>query len=388
MKHKTKMGESNRLMSKLEAQLPRRLRPVFTQHVELLRRYVPFHEDGKHYLMMGFDLLRDLALEAGQRLKLGDDIFYLTESEMLKALKGAPIEEGLIEQRKARWAIESRIDLPPILDGDDINALDEPKNFDNDEIIQGAPLSAGQNHGQIRIVQSWQEAVELPRGSILVDPGSDPGWTPQYINASGLIFRSGNALSSGAVVARELGIPALVIDDALDRFVEGELVTIDGREGWVQRRSPEQITLKKETVHFADSWDPEIPHEWEPPPMSRKENIQAGITVGMLAFWVVLFSLLKLIPGWNVFEAGVELFDWLFFPLVGSISSPAFVALLGCWLALFLVVIYRYLTDFRRLNVARERARRLKKERRSLRKGLPRYLTMTRLRKAVRVRSV
>ena len=44
-------------------------RAEFDQRIDLVRRYVAFREDGKDFLMLGYDLLRDLALEAGRRLE-------------------------------------------------------------------------------------------------------------------------------------------------------------------------------------------------------------------------------------------------------------------------------------------------------------------------------
>ena len=47
-------------------------------------------------------------------------------------------------------------------------------------------------------------------GEILIAPSTDPGWTPLFLTAGGLVMEMGGANSHGAVVAREYGIPAVV----------------------------------------------------------------------------------------------------------------------------------------------------------------------------------
>ena len=52
--------------------------------------------------------------------------------------------------------------------------------------------------------------ARLDPGEILVAPSTDPGWTPLFLTAGGLVMEMGGPNSHGAVVAREYGIPAVV----------------------------------------------------------------------------------------------------------------------------------------------------------------------------------
>ena len=71
-------------------------------------------------------------------------------------------------------------------------------------------------------------------GEILVARATDPGWTPLFLKAGGVIMELGGMLSHGAVVAREYGLPAVVnIEGATRRLEDGQLVTIDGQHGVV-----------------------------------------------------------------------------------------------------------------------------------------------------------
>jgi pyruvate,water dikinase len=76
--------------------------------------------------------------------------------------------------------------------------------------------------------------ARLEPGEILVAPSTDPGWTPLFLTAGGLVMEMGGSNSHGAVVAREYGIPAVVgVPDATTRLRSGQLVTVDGAAGSV-----------------------------------------------------------------------------------------------------------------------------------------------------------
>ena len=82
------------------------------------------------------------------------------------------------------------------------------------------------------------EGAALLPGEILVAHAVDPGWTPLFARAGGLVLELGSVLSHGAVVAREYGLPAVVhIDDATERLRTGDEITVDGHRGalWIHR---------------------------------------------------------------------------------------------------------------------------------------------------------
>jgi pyruvate,water dikinase len=77
-------------------------------------------------------------------------------------------------------------------------------------------------------------AAQLAHGEILVVPSTDPGWTPLFLTAGGLIMETGGVMSHGAIVAREYGIPAVVgVTGAAERIRTGQSITADGTTGAV-----------------------------------------------------------------------------------------------------------------------------------------------------------
>jgi pyruvate,water dikinase len=81
--------------------------------------------------------------------------------------------------------------------------------------------------------------AHLEPGEILVAPSTDPGWTPLFLTAGGLVMEMGGANSHGAMVAREYGIPAVVgVPDATRKIAIGQRITVDGAAGTVMIEKP------------------------------------------------------------------------------------------------------------------------------------------------------
>ena len=107
-----------------------------------------------------------------------------------------------------------------------------------DGALVGSPASAGVVTSRARVVLD-PVGAHLEPGEILVAPSTDPGWTPLFLTAGGLVMEMGGSNSHGAVVAREYGIPAVVgVPDATTRITSGQLVTVDGAAGSVQVVEP------------------------------------------------------------------------------------------------------------------------------------------------------
>ena len=99
--------------------------------------------------------------------------------------------------------------------------------------LTGSPASAGTVTAAARVILD-PVGAHLEPGEILVAPSTDPGWTPLFLTAGGLVMEMGGPNSHGAVVAREYGIPAVVgVPDATLRLATGQQITVDGGAGTV-----------------------------------------------------------------------------------------------------------------------------------------------------------
>src|SRR5207247_10903374 len=100
-------------------------------------------------------------------------------------------------------------------------------------MLRGTPASPGSVTGRARVILD-PTGAHLEPGEILVAPSTDPGWTPLFLTAGGLVMEMGGSISHGAVVAREYGIPAVVgVTRASGRIITGQQITVDGSHGIV-----------------------------------------------------------------------------------------------------------------------------------------------------------
>ena len=103
------------------------------------------------------------------------------------------------------------------------------------ETRTGLGCCAGVVRGPVRVVTDPRHA-KLHHGEILVAERTDPGWVMLFPAAAGLVVERGSLLSHSAIVARELGIPAVVSVSGLTRWLkDGDWVELDGASGVVRR---------------------------------------------------------------------------------------------------------------------------------------------------------
>ncbi len=180
------------------------------------------------------ELLRPVGAELAARGLISDpaDIFFLTLPEARRAVAGADLRATVASRRVTFERERTRRYFPRLLlsDGTDAEAALAPASNGG---LRGSPASPGVVSGPARVILSPQGA-RLEPGEILVAPSTDPGWTPLFLTAGGLVMEMGGMMSHGAVVAREYGIPAVVgVAGATDRIATGERLTVDGSAGTV-----------------------------------------------------------------------------------------------------------------------------------------------------------
>ena len=83
--------------------------------------------------------------------------------------------------------------------------------------LVGDPIAPGTVRGPAKILHAPYEKP-LEKGEILVTHASDPGWTPIFINAAGVVLEVGGALQHGAVIARGIRTPLRLGPRRGDRY--------------------------------------------------------------------------------------------------------------------------------------------------------------------------
>ncbi|MET3951453.1 PEP/pyruvate-binding domain-containing protein [Arthrobacter sp. UYEF36] len=166
-----------------------------------------------------------------------DDVFFLDLVEVREGLAGRHLHRVAEERREAYAQELGRRHIPRVLlsDGTEPEALQAARAEGGSAgVLTGTPASAGTVTAAARVILEPQGA-HLEPGEILVAPSTDPGWTPLFLTAGGLVMEMGGPNSHGAVVAREYGIPAVVgVPEATSRIITGQSVTLDGAAGTVE----------------------------------------------------------------------------------------------------------------------------------------------------------
>lgn len=174
----------------------------------------------------------DTLVQAG-RLERASDIFFLSLPEIHAALDGADMRRNVRERHVEYDRERARRHVPLVLRSDGTEPTIESAAPASAEQLRGTPASSGRVTGLARVMRDPHTA-HLAQDEILVAPSTDPGWTPLFLTAGGLVMETGGAMSHGAIVAREYGIPAVVgVVEATERIRTGQRITVDGGTGTV-----------------------------------------------------------------------------------------------------------------------------------------------------------
>ena len=99
-------------------------------------------------------------------------------------------------------------------------------------LAQGRAIGQKIGQGEVRVVQSAAEMDRVQPGDVLVTDMTDPNWEPVMKRASAIVTNRGGRTCHAAIIARELGIPAVVgCGDATERIMKGDKVTVSCAEG-------------------------------------------------------------------------------------------------------------------------------------------------------------
>lgn len=202
------------------------------------RELLPYRETGKFHLMRGYATMRSPLLELARRWELGRDLFFLRLEELAEFRVRAGELRQAIRARKLRWQAWQRLPAVGVVDSDRVESLGELPSVAGNTASDGEwparPLASGVAVGVAVIVRDPAEAADLPEDFILVCPSTDPGWTPLLVGARGLIVERGGVLSHGAIVARDFGIPSVVLEQATRLIPAGARLEIDAGRGRVR----------------------------------------------------------------------------------------------------------------------------------------------------------
>jgi phosphohistidine swiveling domain-containing protein len=246
-------AEFQSVLNDIVSELPPKKAQDVTRKAAAIAETNTLREETRSELTRIVDVMRTFFLRAGELSGLGEDVFFLTIDEILAVLSGDRSSMEHISPRRQEYEqYRSLPTLPAWIRGRfdpiewaadpnrredlfDVHVSESPPEPSADVIITGKPGSAGRVEGIVQKIASPEEGGLLQAGRILVARTTNVGWTPLFPRAAAVITDIGGSLSHAAIVARELGIPAVVgCADATKRLNDGDRVRVDGGKGIVE----------------------------------------------------------------------------------------------------------------------------------------------------------
>jgi len=198
-------------------------------------------ETPKYCAILMTDMFRRRVLQAAQALveagRLDDvqQVFDLTMDNLDQGLADPTLDLRALAEKTTRFLRKLRRvrEFPRVVDSRG-KIFRAPRKAAREGELAGEPISPGVVRGPVKVLHAADEKPLLP-GDIMVTRATDPGWTPLFINASGIILEVGGLLQHGALVAREYGKPCVAgIENVTEILRDGQMVEIDGAHGIVR----------------------------------------------------------------------------------------------------------------------------------------------------------
>ncbi|UCC97745.1 MAG: hypothetical protein JSW66_18110 [Phycisphaerales bacterium] len=219
-------------------------RTIFNHLLARAQHGSVFRENVKSEVIKLLTAMRKLLTELGKRLKDAgtftneDDVFFLRLEEVGPVMtKKADFDiRQVVAARRGEYDRNCSVTPPDVVFGrfDPENFI--PETWDEQaQVLNGLAVSPGVVTGKARVILRADSDQQLLAGEILVAPFTDPGWTPYFVPAAGIVMDEGGVISHGSIVAREYGIPAVVNVGGGTKIIKtGQTIQVDGNQGVVR----------------------------------------------------------------------------------------------------------------------------------------------------------
>lgn len=208
--------------------------------IKVHRSFIGIREHPKYFIVQNLDMIKKAIMQESANLVSAgildrpEDIFWFSLQEIKEIIVTQRADRNVIVMRKEKFQHEAKLTPPRAITSEGEIITAKPGANVPPGALAGSPVSAGLVEGRARVILKLEEA-KMDKGDILVAPYTDPGWTPLFPLAAGLVTEIGGLMTHGAVVAREYGIPAVVgVDNATHTIRDGQRIRVDGTQGFVE----------------------------------------------------------------------------------------------------------------------------------------------------------
>jgi len=223
--------------------------------IDLIRNFSGFREYPKYGMVSRYFVYKQALLkEAEQLVQVGvihekEDIYDLTFEELHEVVRtnkldspGCMVEQQaklttrrIISKRKDEYKLYEKLSPPRVItsNGEIIVGKYKRENLPAEAIV-GLPVSSGVIEGRARVILNMVY-VDLEDGDILVTSFTDPVWTALFASIRALVTEVGGVMTSGAVIVRQYGLPAVVgVENATKLIKDGQRIRVHGTEGYIE----------------------------------------------------------------------------------------------------------------------------------------------------------
>ena len=183
----------------------------------------------------GFLEINRRLLERGT-LRNQEDYFFLSREELYSLFQGHA-DPAITQAKIAGRSLDfhrflNREFIPPMyISGGGTVSFESDNQALGDGHWRGTGTSSGTVSGTARVIRSLKDIGRVAKGEILITNSTDPGWTPVFMLIKGIVLETGDMLAHGSCLAREYGLPAIQLENAMELIPDGCEITITGDTG-------------------------------------------------------------------------------------------------------------------------------------------------------------
>ncbi len=211
------------------------------RYVDLIQEYVHLRIYRKNIFSYSHYLLLPLLKEIGKRIGDGDIVYYMSNEELIQALKNKLDSLSRFSKRQNGYAVFLENQNLKILTGknnilnklyDLVPEIEDEKSLSELKELRGTIASKGKTTGRIVVVNSIADINKVKRGEILVTPMTTPDYTAVISKVKAIITNEGGVTCHAAIIAREFKIPCIIATKiATYVFKDGDIVEVDADKG-------------------------------------------------------------------------------------------------------------------------------------------------------------
>jgi pyruvate, water dikinase len=265
---------------------------------------------GEKALTMIYSIDKNAATVNIKTTPIKREQFVLTDEEVLKIARWALIiEEHYGKQMDIEWAKDGETNELFILQArpETVHSqrtatiFKEYKLLEHGKVlVEGDAIGSKIVSGIARVFASPQEADRLKKGEIIVTDMTSPDWDPILKKCSAIVTNKGGRTSHAAIVARELGVAAIVgAEGATEKIKDGDLITVscgESKTGFVYEGA---LKFEEKSVDFSNF---KMPEQTQPmliiadPDQAFKWSFYPNNGVGLMRMELIITHFIQIHP--------------------------------------------------------------------------------------------